>query len=68
MSRYLARLKALLAEKPLPEKLTKLTEGASVSSVSDQSSHFCATKPAPRNAPALRLLASRTFSSTPGRD
>src|SRR5271165_1895287 len=36
MSRYLERLKALLAETPLPEKLTKLTEGASVSSVSDQ--------------------------------
>jgi hypothetical protein len=38
MSRYLAQLKALLAEKPFPEKLTELTEGASVSSVSDQRS------------------------------
>ena len=38
MSHYLAQLKTLLAEKPLPEKLTELTEGASVSSVSDQRS------------------------------
>jgi hypothetical protein len=37
MSHYLAQLKALLAEMPLPEEPTKLTEGASVSFVSDQS-------------------------------
>ena len=40
MSHYLAQLKALLAEKPLSEKLTKLTEGTSVSSVSDQVRHI----------------------------
>jgi hypothetical protein len=38
MSRYLTQLKALLAEKPFLEKLTELTEGDSVSSVSDQKS------------------------------
>lgn len=38
MSRYLSQLKALLAEKPFPEKLTELTEAPSVSSVSDQRS------------------------------
>ena len=36
MSRYLAQLKALLAEKPFPEKLTELTEAPSVSSVSNR--------------------------------
>ena len=39
---YLARLKTLLHEKPLPEELTKPTKGAYVSFVSDQDSRFCA--------------------------
>ena len=38
MSNYLARLNALLAEKPLPQELTEPTKGASVSFVSDQGS------------------------------
>jgi hypothetical protein len=37
---YLARLKTLLAEKRLPEELTELTKGASVSFVSDQGGRF----------------------------
>ena len=39
---YLARLKTLLHERPLPQELTKPTKGASVSFVSDQGSRFCA--------------------------
>jgi hypothetical protein len=39
MTGYLARVKTLLAENPLPEQPTELTEGASVSSVSDHGSH-----------------------------
>jgi hypothetical protein len=38
MSRYLARLKAMLAEKPLSDALTELTKASSVSFVSDQGS------------------------------
>jgi hypothetical protein len=33
---YLARLKALLAEKPLPEQLTERTEASSISFVGEQ--------------------------------
>jgi hypothetical protein len=36
MTAYLARLKTLLAEQPLPEQLTERTEAASVSSVSER--------------------------------
>lgn len=48
---YLARLKAKIAETPLPDKLTELTKGASVSSVSPQGGGFC------RNAPGKDALA-----------
>lgn len=37
---YLARLKILLSEKPLPEELTEPTKGASVASVSDRGSRL----------------------------
>jgi hypothetical protein len=39
MSNYLARLRALNPEKRRPRELTELTEGACVSSVSDQGRH-----------------------------
>jgi hypothetical protein len=38
---YLARLKALIGENPLPGELTELTKAPSVSSVSNQSGPFC---------------------------
>ncbi len=41
MSRYLARLKRLLAEKGSSEEPTKLTEGTFVGFVGDQGSRFC---------------------------
>jgi hypothetical protein len=41
MSRYLSRLKRLLAEEGAWEELTKLTEGAFVGFVSDQGSPLC---------------------------
>ena len=43
---YLARLKTLLHENPLPEQLTKPTQGASVSFVSEHGSPFCADEDA----------------------
>jgi len=76
MSRYLERLKALLAEIPLPEKPTKLTEGASVSSVSDQRSPIFgdADSDSDRSGPPhpderralLRWMADNLRSSPPG--
>ena len=45
---YLARLKTLLAEKRLPDELTELTKGASVSFVSDQGSRFSGNEAAER--------------------
>jgi hypothetical protein len=41
MSRYLSRLKQLLAEERPPEELTKPTEGAFVGFVSDQGDAHC---------------------------
>jgi hypothetical protein len=76
MSHYLAQLKALLAEKPLPEKLTKLTEEASVSSVSDQRSPIFgdADSDSGRSGPPhpderralVRWMADNFRSFTPG--
>jgi hypothetical protein len=56
MSHYLAQLKALLAEKPLPEKLTELTKAPSVSFVSDQRSPIFgdADSDSDRSGPVLR--------------
>ena len=50
VSRYLARLKRLLAEKRPPEELTKLTEGAFVGFVSDQGSRVCGDRARHRRA------------------
>lgn len=62
MSRYLARLKTLLHEKPIPEKLTKLTKGASVSFVSDPGSPFCADE----DADAIEERAAMAADCVPG--
>jgi hypothetical protein len=59
---YLARLKTLLHEKPLPEELTKPTKGASVSFVSDHGSPFCADE----DADAIEERAALAADRVPG--